>query len=97
MNPVQSINTKGIFIPLMPLLEDRQALSADTEASACPILSDGDVKAFLGEHRRTLDEKLSAMAETFPNEEAGADRLMCVRVCVCVRKGQQCQPMFEKK
>ena len=78
---VQSINANGIFIPLMPLLEDRQALAVDAEA-ACPVLSDEDVTAFLAEHRRTLDGKLGVIAETFPNEETAADRLMCVRACV---------------
>lgn len=74
--PLQSITAKGIFIPLMPLLEDRQALAVDTDVTPSPVLSGADVDAFLAEHKRTLETSLGTMAETFPNEEAAADRLI---------------------
>ena len=74
----QSINTTDIFVPLMPLLEDRQALATDTDPHPCTLLSDADVTGFLAEHRRTLDEKLRVLVDTFPSEETADNRLMFV-------------------
>ena len=65
---LRSITTKAIFVPVLPLFEEKgENTDNGAEAHApTPLLSSDDVGVFLSEQCRSLDASMSDLVETFP-------------------------------
>jgi len=60
-----AVNTNGIFVPIVPLLESPKNEDDDNEST---VLSFADVNAFLQEEERSLQEKIDSLQKIFPAE-----------------------------
>eukprot|EP01094_Clydonella_sp_ATCC50884_P009530 TRINITY_DN1905_c0_g1_i8.p1 TRINITY_DN1905_c0_g1~~TRINITY_DN1905_c0_g1_i8.p1 ORF type:complete len:959 (-),score=405.65 TRINITY_DN1905_c0_g1_i8:169-3012(-) len=61
--PLSHMNAEKVFVPVVPLFEkQREAAGGQQQV----VLSIGDLNAFLGEERRSLEEKFAALGKEFP-------------------------------
>jgi len=71
--PLRSITSKAIFVPVLPLFEEKEkdtnsevdSVAAETRSQS-PLLSSNDVEIFLSEQCRSLDAAISSLIKTFP-------------------------------
>eukprot|EP01094_Clydonella_sp_ATCC50884_P009528 TRINITY_DN1905_c0_g1_i5.p1 TRINITY_DN1905_c0_g1~~TRINITY_DN1905_c0_g1_i5.p1 ORF type:complete len:921 (-),score=379.83 TRINITY_DN1905_c0_g1_i5:157-2886(-) len=62
--PLSHMNAEKVFVPVVPLFEKQRSEAAGGQQQV--VLSIGDLNAFLGEERRSLEEKFAALGKEFP-------------------------------